>query len=541
MSLETSQRVPIIANLDPEVSGGGSVVRAKGAGTKNLLYSKYADGRPYAETRPPIISYAAAPLNYNGRGAHYWEIVGTTIVVQDDTIYAGAYGVVIGTISPGRDPVYFAQYSNTELYISDPENDQLWLVTNNGGIFVLTEHTSNLQPDLVNSGLTGGIVLLDTYIFLMSQDGKIYNSNVGDPHSWSDLDFIFTGRAVDTGVFLTKQQEHIVAISTTSIEFFYNAAALVGSPLARRPDIAYLTGAVDRKSVYSDNTVCYFIGSAISGSYSVYKLEGMRLDKVSHDTIDTWINSAILPTNGGVLMSGGSLGEHFIIYFTAIIGLEYTPGIPQYSAVYTAVYDSAVNHWGSFQTDLYDNPDPSGDTEGRFPVISLADRIGSGVLGQTIQFIDGTLAIYRAGSRSEDGAGTEAYVTEDGADDSLQEYLTAQSGYVEPIGVTLVVPIHVTLTTEQWDAGTYTNKFLNRFAVVGKARPARQDEDFISVRWSDDAYENYSAERQLSVLMDRKLTRLGKFKRRAFDIQYSGPNRLRIEALEADVGLSGYA
>ena len=63
----------------------------------------------------------------------------------------------------------------------------------------------------------------------------------------------------------------------------------------------------------------------------------------------------------------------------------------------------------------------------------------------------------------------------------------------------------------------------------------------IQISWSDDGYSTLSTPRDLATGLRRSLTRLGNFKRRAFNLSYSGTDKLQIEGIEIDTRESGYA
>jgi hypothetical protein len=537
-------RIPAMTSLDPEAQGAGFVKDGAGQSAVNVMYSQYTDKTGYATQRPPIVVYADPPntLQHQPRGVYYWEAAKTLLAVDFSKVYVGAYASSLGTIGDGPDPVFFIEVSETELLINNPQNNELWLCTNSGGSVTMAAYT-NAQADLFNEGLAGGGVTLDGYVFLMSKKGKIYNSPIGDLGSaWNPLDFISCLRVVDDGVFLTKQQENIVAFGTSSIEFFYDAGQPTGSPLKRRDDIVYNVGAVDYKAIHNNGEHIFWVGSSALGSMGFYKLQDFQKEYVSNDSIDRWLNDTLFSDNRSVIVSGGTIGQHYNVYVTSVSREDWFNEVEVYSPIYTAVYDHSIRTWiGSYETNLYFDMLAPNDERGAFGVVSVAERFGMDLIGQTIQFFDGKLGIFSTSDVIQDGILIGAYATSDGGFESEREYCYDQDGYVEATGVTGEVPINFQLTTQEWDGDTYTNKFLHRFAVVGKSRPTSENQEPFYISWTDDAYNTFSEPRELSSLMDRKLTRLGKFKRRAFRIEYAGKDSIRIEAFELDTRRAGYA
>ena len=64
--------------------------------------------------------------------------------------------------------------------------------------------------------------------------------------------------------------------------------------------------------------------------------------------------------------------------------------------------------------------------------------------------------------------------------------------------------------------------------------------DTIDISWSDGGNQAYNTARSLETDQKRKLTRLGRFQRRSFDLQYRGNQPLRLEALELEIEPGGH-
>lgn len=98
-----------------------------------------------------------------------------------------------------------------------------------------------------NKTLARGTVSLDNYIFSMTTEGEIYNSNVGDHLTWGGLDFLVANTAQDKKVYLAQHRDHLLAMGTAAMTFYYNAANPVGSPLAVRKDLTIPIGVLNYK------------------------------------------------------------------------------------------------------------------------------------------------------------------------------------------------------------------------------------------------------------------------------------------------------
>ena len=532
-----STRLPIVYKLDVERPNAGHLGNDLIPGGRDVVYSKYTDDTAYAETRPSLIGYSHGPENEpsvgGARGLFYWETAESLITVYKSTVYEGIYGNTLITLDTGnKEPVYWAEYSSTQLVMTDPAANKVYVIEWNGSTLSAREITTQLQQDLQDEGIAGGVVALDNYIFLMSKAGKIYNCAVGDLETWNALDFQTTERAVDPGIYLAKQQEHVVAISSSSIEIYYDAANPEGSPLKRRDDVSFLTGAIAYNKVHTNGEKLFFIGSSRLGSYAIFFLENLRLTQISYHGLDAWVNDTLLTYKKDFVLSSGTLGEHYLLYVTSV-----SDGGDHYIPVQTAVYDVPVALWGRFRTQVTEQP----GYEESFPVIAITERLGVESVGQTVMLVDGTLAIYSLEYRGVDTfSGLGPYVTIDGT--VAGEALYWDPGYTTTIGSDASWNINPRVVTEEWDGGTYTNKFMSRMAVVGRSRPSATDSSGnIIMRYSDDTYESWSDVRTTPAIKEWMYTRLGKCKRRAFMVGYEGTDHIRFENIEVGVGGSKWA
>ena len=544
---KTSTRIPLAVKLDIESPVAGQLGPERIPGGKDVMYSKYSDGTPYAETRPAVVAYEHGPgepevgtASGGARGIFYWETASTLLIAHRDTVYQGQYGATLATIPLGKEPVYWAEFSghtstvDAVLVMSNPEGNTLTKFTWNGTSISSSDLTPNLPTELVEEGIVGGVVALDNFLFLMSAAGKIYNSNLGKVDEWDGLNFLTTERAVDPGVYLAKQQEHLVAISSSSIEVFYDAANAVGSPLKRRDDVSFLTGALDHKKVHTNGEKIFFIGSSRLGSFGVYLLERLQLQQVSYQSLDAWIQDTLITYKKEFILTSGTLGEHYFLYMTSV-----TPDDTNhlYKPINTAVYDLTAQLWVRFKTKI---TEVEGYDES-FPLMAITERLGKDAGGQTLLFVDGTLARYELEAKGTDVFTTFGpYVTLDGTVDGENEYWDA--GYVVSFGGDIIWPINPHVVTEEWDGGIYTYKFISRLAVVGRARPNLLDsEGNIVVSYSDDTFTTWSHDRYTPAHNKWMYTRMGKTKRRSFFVGYEGVDHVRFEAIEIGLGGSQWA
>lgn len=195
------------------------------------------------------------------------------------------------------------------------------------------------------------IVFLDGYLFVASDDnnttgkGRIYNSTLGTPTTWStSTDFIDAEIEGDNIVGLAKHHNHLVAFGSKTIEFFYNAANELGSPLQRQSNYAKNIGLVGNHVTVGD--IIYFLG--VSGNqYGLYKMEKFNVTQIESPILDTILNRVSSST-----LSGGGVQNTISAFNTehgVAIVITYVS-----TFLFTLLYLPKYNTFSTFNY-LYDN------------------------------------------------------------------------------------------------------------------------------------------------------------------------------------------
>jgi hypothetical protein len=189
-----------------------------------------------------------------------------------------------------------------------------------GSISYVIAHETGASSNLYywSSGVTGApsastnvavanmcpsLVIMDGYLFIAGGDGgstqRIYNSDIGDPTVFNiSTDFVDAEMETDQIQAITKHHNHIVAFGKESVEFFYNAANEIGSPLSRQANYSQKIGLTEFENsdppIVEIGDVIYFLGGA-SGAYNgIYKIENFKVEKIS----DLWLDSLLTIPNG---------------------------------------------------------------------------------------------------------------------------------------------------------------------------------------------------------------------------------------------------
>ncbi|MBT8449488.1 MAG: hypothetical protein KJO69_07355, partial [Gammaproteobacteria bacterium] len=260
-------KIPLAVDLDIHKFSGSGITEYESGLTNSIVHVE--GGKPVITQRPSIDLTEDASdvvgILARGRGIYYWEQNAKLYIVNDDSIYETTQdSVAKGTITSGTERMKILETIGTpRLVFIDAENDEGWTMATSTTVTQITD--ANFPTTLCHGG-----AILDSYTFVMDEDGIIYNSAVDDPTTWPALGFLEAERENDKGVYLAKHHDHIVAFGTRTIEFFYNAGNATGSPLNRRQDIQYNIGCASGLSVWENGDRIYFIGSSPPGQLQVY-------------------------------------------------------------------------------------------------------------------------------------------------------------------------------------------------------------------------------------------------------------------------------
>ena len=522
----TINRLPLVSSVDPDAYATGVIT--SGSGTLNTLYTKYPGEKLYAGQRPSLrVTTEPADTestDTQGRGVTFWNEVGDFYFVTGRYLYRSSYSGPIQDLgSVGRDKVFFAEV-NDKLILIDPSENKGWILDKALPSSVTEITDADFPPNQGPSlQLAGGAVSLDGYLFVMTTDGRLWNSNLNAPETWSAINFITADVSPDGGVAIFKHHNHICAIGQDSIEFFFDAGNPVGSPLQLRQDTSYLTGALDYNTISSTGGDILFLGREVSGTIGLHRLKSFKLERVSSDSIDMFINDTYTADSSdgdpmSFVVSSAWAGGHLLTFITSV-GIS----VDNYKPKYTLVYDATTSLWGSFSSDLVaveefavmGSTDPKGTTGGRGSLIFL-----SGALA-TVDF-SGEVSDYKLNyGYFEDG-----YIEE---------------GYMVPPLDDVVAPITMEIVTVEYDMESSTNKTQHRMSLIGTTPASSEDLTPVDISWTDDRYRTFSPERPIDTGLRRSLTRGGTFKRRAYSVKYTGLDRLRLEFIELDTRVSQYA
>ena len=408
--------------------------------------------------------------------------------------------------------------------------------TNTANRYTVTQITDADYP----SNTTRGCAFLDGRFFVMATNGDIYQSALENAASWSALEFIGTQIEPDSGVYLAKHNNYIAAFKNWSTEFFYDAANATGSILAPVQNAAFKIGVASDSSVKEMAGTVVFMGQTRDGfGRGIFRLNGMSPEKISTPQIDKILNADSLAT---VYSWGANVGSHMLYGLTLV-----TTGV-------TLVYDFTTQLWSFF---TYLESSGVNKTVTAVTTAGVATSAAHGYSDGDIVLIASTNADFNGWHVATDittdtfqlqatgtvfsGSGTATKHTETyfpvitstsangkqymqhATSGALYEF--SQSVYTDPIGA-----IAARIRTPKMDEKTTRYKTMSKAELIGD-----KVSSMAVIRYSDDDYATYSNFRPVDLNATKSdIRRLGKFRRRAFEVLHVKNALLRLEAIEVE-------
>jgi len=446
-----------------------------------------------------------------GRAITYWDGNDALYIVNNGTLYKNSQSNSISSaLTAGTKKCKFVLL-DTLLCLFDAENNQAFTITTSDVVTEITDvdFPPNQTPAI---RLAFGSVVLDGYVFVLGENGTIYNSDLEAAGSWNPLNFINAERKTDGGSYIGSHHDHVVALGARTTEFFYNQANTTGSPLGRRQDVSYNIGCSAGESVWDIGDRLFFVGTNESGSLGVYTLEKFQIRKISTSTIDSFLTQAIVKDGYEVIGSGLAAQGHMFYTLT----LHTTPG--DISPEITLVFDDASGLWGDWKTGL--------GGISKFPLVDwtvrrgIIPRYGEGILA------NGDLVTINDDFNPQDTLLASSYVDTGFVD----------AGYVEEAGESGTA-VTLKIRLGHFDGGTDNKKFPSELRPVCNRTVTPQN---LIIRWANGNNNEFNIGRSIDMSHFNRLRRLGSFRRRNHEVEYSGTEVIRIRRLEgkARVGSS---
>ena len=145
---------------------------------------------------------------------------------------------------------------------------------------------SSLLSYFPTTGLIAGVAFLDAYVFVGTPAGRVYSCNVGDPTIWNPLDYITAEAESDQSVAICKHLNYVMNFGQWSLEFFYDNANPIDSPLAAATSYKVEVGCANGDSVVPFEQTVAWIGTSLSNGKGIFLLDGTAPTRISTAYID---------------------------------------------------------------------------------------------------------------------------------------------------------------------------------------------------------------------------------------------------------------
>ena len=336
---------------------------------------------------------------------------------------------------------------------------------------VAASATANLNSFPVLYPIVPGACYFDTYVFIMTSDGTIWNSQPNNPTSWYALDFITAQDEPNAGVALAKHFNYLVAFGQWSTEFFYDAGLATGSPLLPNPTMRLEFGCANGNSVVEMEQTVVWVGVGQNTGRMVLMLDGTRPVQVSDASVERILNASLLQN---VRAYSLKISGHYFYVLNLI------------DDNMTLVLDVKSKQWS----------------------------IWTSYLNGSETILDGS---YYASWNNKS-------YTLDNYDGKV--YNINESAYLDDAG-----PIQFRIRTNLIDATSTKRKFISRLEVVGDKvgttlNIRHTDDDYNT--WSEYRTVNLKADRSI-------LYQNGSFRRRAYEFFNTDNVPLRLQTCEMDI------
>lgn len=217
------------------------------------------------------------------QNAFYWAVGNKLYAVNPDV---GTSIRAVATLNTSSGLVGFCSFlkSDNTRYVIASDGTDIWVDN-----YVASSCARVTDADLPTPH-EPSIIYLDGYLFLIKKDtGDIYNSDLDDPMSWTPGDFITAEISSDYLLRLVKAKNYIVALGYNSIEYFYDAGNVSGSPLNRNDSpfrsVGYLSG------LCTIGDITYFIGQDEKHNVGVYTIDSFDVKRISNSVVERTIQT----------------------------------------------------------------------------------------------------------------------------------------------------------------------------------------------------------------------------------------------------------
>lgn len=398
-----------------------------------------------------------------------------------------------------------------------------------------------------NGGMVPGLPYIDGSLFVMDQNGVMWESAIDDPTSWPALNNLTAQNENGKGKALAKALNYLLAFKEWSTEFYHDAHVSPGFSFLPVDNGFTQVGCASGDSLTRIDGNLVWVSQVKERGRSVHLMTGLQQQKISTPDVERILNNDDLAT---VYALGLKLGGHSLYILTLI-----TSNI-------TLVYDLTSQLWDQWSSLTAGNALSVSSITRADEVATVTTSGAHGlsdgdpvtIAGAAQGEYNGTFQISYASPTSfsilvAQSAATPATGTITATPytssyfkftkycdyQGLNLFLHETNGHLYQMLPSLYqdagVPIDLMFRTARLDGGSTEVKVMSRLTVVGDKLA-----DTMMIRQSDDDCNTFSAYRPVDLSLERpSLRRLGKFRRRTIEGRHIGNTSPRIEALEMEV------
>jgi hypothetical protein len=322
-----------------------------------------------------------------------------------------------------------------------------------------------------------GLVYLDGYVFVMDQSATVWQSDLEDPTSWNPINYLTVLGEPDLGIGIAKHFNYLVAFKQWTTEFLYDNANPVGNVLATNTTARIELGCADGDSIQQLEETVIWMATTKEGGRIMAMLDGLQARPISNKAVETYLNASDL---SGIYSWVYKISGH------TFYGLVIT------DQNVTLVYDLQEKEWHMWTTSKQN----IGGTENYFECSFVVPYPFNANAYYVLDAVNGLV------------------------------FTLSPNNYVDPFG-----PINMRIVTNSSNLGTFDKKTNPSITLFGD-----KINDVINVRHTDDDYNTWSAYRQMDLSLSKPvLYNNGSFRRRAYELLYTGHYPLRLEVMESEV------
>jgi hypothetical protein len=433
-----------------------------------LIKSPITDGKKYyLKKRPGLVNFSTPSGGTGvGRGVFYWN--NSYYNVVGNTLYIGSTPLFTLTTSSGQCGFTVFEFSTGGSQLIFSDGISMWAITTTNSFTILSGYPTPHIPTPI---------YLDGYIFVAQLNSTtIWNSALDDPTAWPTDGFINCEMYPYVIQNLAKVQNYLAAITTGSIEWFYDNANATGSPLNRNAPAVSQFGTPAASSVNQTEIELILIGQTDNGGHTVWMINGFQPQEIGNEPV-----REALDAEGDLLYTASAFTIQCAGHKWYVMNL--------YSNQRTFVFDFEEQMWHEWSSFL-------------------------------------TQSCFRGIYATDSSAGTP----------TIQDNTTGVLYQLNPFQYSdFGNAINCQVTTSKIDFDTIMRKRIFRLSLVCDG-PNADDNVPMTLNWSDDDYNTWQGNFTLNVnSFYPTVTQLGITRRRAFQFIFVENYPLRLESFEVDI------